>query len=140
MHIFALHIIDAVQGNQVFEKLLVDGVAPFDTFEKNLQARDKRSIEKIYAYMDDVANNKPLPQTKFKDVTPKKATVKEYEFKDGNLRVYAIAKPGGKIIIIGGTKNRQKKDFVTFRSLKAQYLEQENTKTAYYEKRRTPKK
>ena len=140
MHIFALHIIEAIQGNQVFEKLLVDGVAPFDTFENNIEESDKRSLEKIHLYMEDVANNKPLPKTKFRDITPKKERVKEYEFKDGNIRVYAISKYGGKIIVIGGYKNRQQKDIVSFRSLKAQYLEQENTKTTYDEKRRTPKK
>lgn len=61
----------------------------------------------------------------FKDVTPPKALVKEYEFKDGDLRVYGISKFGGKVIIMGGYKNRQKKDYRTFRSLKEQYLCQE---------------
>ena len=34
---FALQNIEAVQGKQTFEKLLVDGVAPFDTFEQGLE-------------------------------------------------------------------------------------------------------
>jgi putative component of toxin-antitoxin plasmid stabilization module len=121
---FALRIIDAVEGIQTFEKLLVDGIAPFDVFEKELEVQDRRSLEKIYFYMNEVANIRSLPNTKFKDVTPDKASVREYEFKEGNLRVYAIKKPGGKIIILGGYKNRQKKDYRTFRSLKQQYLEQ----------------
>ncbi|MBQ0077296.1 MAG: hypothetical protein KBS55_01500 [Bacteroidales bacterium] len=121
---FELEKIDAVQGNQTFEKLLVNGVAPFDEFEQQMEEQNRRSLEKIYYYMNEVANNKTLPNTKFKDVTPKNATVKEYEFKDGDLRVYGISKPGGKIIIIGGYKNRQKKDFKAFRSLKSQYLNQ----------------
>ncbi|MBO4817231.1 MAG: hypothetical protein J5498_02970 [Bacteroidales bacterium] len=127
---FALQNIDAIQGNQSFEKLLVDGVAPFDTFEKNLETKYRRNLEKIYFYMDEVANNRPLPNTKFKDVTPKKEKVKEYEFKDGDLRVYGISKFGGKIIILGGYKNQQKKDFKTFRSLKERYLAQENNKNS----------
>lgn len=139
---FALRNIEAVQGNQTFEKLLVDGVSPFDTFEQNLETKYKRSIEKIYFYMNEVANNRTLPNTKFKDVTPEKEKIKEYEFKDDDLRVYAISKYGGKIIILGGYKNQQKKDFKTFRSLKDQYLAQETetTKTKGNEKSRPPKK
>ncbi|MBQ5997002.1 MAG: hypothetical protein IJL64_03940 [Bacteroidales bacterium] len=131
---FALRKIDAVRGIQSFEKLIVDGVAPFDTFE-NLETKYRRILQKIYFYMNEVANNKTLPITKFKDVTPKKGAVKEYEFKDGDLRVYGISKFGGKIIILGGYKNQQKKDYRTFRSLKELYLKQILEKTRRYEKR-----
>ncbi len=137
---FALRNIEAVQGNQTFEKLVVDGVAPFDTFENELETKYKRSLEKIYFYMNEVANNRSLPNTKFKDVTPEKESVKEYEFKDGDLRVYGISKFGGKIIILGGYKNQQKKDYRRFRSLKEQYLKQETENTTRNEKSRTPKK
>ncbi|MBQ9387429.1 MAG: hypothetical protein IJU01_02075 [Lachnospiraceae bacterium] len=132
---FALRKIDAVRGIQSFEKLIVDGVAPFDTFENNLETKYRRNLQKIYFYMNEVANNKTLPITKFKDVTPKKGSVKEYEFKDGDLRVYGISKFGGKIIILGGYKNQQKKDYRTFRSLKELYLKQILEKTRRYEKR-----
>ena len=47
---FALKHIDAVQGKQSFEKLLVDGISPFDSFERNLESKDRRSIAKIYYY------------------------------------------------------------------------------------------
>ena len=137
---FTLQNIEAVQGKQTFEKLLVDGVAPFDTFEQGLEEQNKRSLEKIYFYMNEVANNRTLPNTKFKDVTLEKEKVKEYEFKDGDLRVYGISKFGGKIIIMGGYKNRQKKDFRTFRSLKEQYLSQETNNTTNNETGRTPEK
>ena len=90
--------------------------------------------------MNEVANIRTLPNTKFKDITPRKENVKEYEFKEGNLRVYAIKKFGGKIIILGGYKNRQKQDLRKFRSLKEQYLNQEIEKTNKDEKSRTPKK
>lgn len=124
MAIFALKMMGAVRGRQVFQKLLVNGIAPFDEFEKDLEDQDRRSLEKIYYYMNEVANNRTLPKTKFRDVTPQKERIKEYEFKDGDLRVYAISTFGGKIIIMGGYKNRQKKDFSAFRSLKRQFLEQ----------------
>lgn len=90
--------------------------------------------------MNEVANNRTLPNIKFKDVTPKTEKVKEYEFKDGNLRVYGISKYGGKIKILGGYKNQQKKDYRTFRSLKKQYLNQESNRSNNNEKSRTTKK
>ncbi len=137
---FALQNIEAVRGNQTFEKLVVDGIAPFDTFENKLESKYLKNLHKIYFYMEEVAKNRSLPNTKFKDITPKKEIVKEYEFKDGDLRVYGISKFGGKIIIIGGYKNQQKKDYRRFRSLKEQYLKQESQNTKCNEKRRTPKK
>ena len=97
-------------------------------------------MQKIYFYMEEVAKNMSLPDTKFKDVTPRKEKVKEYEFKDGDLRVYGISKTGGKIIILGGYKNRQEKDFKRFRSLKEQYLKQETEIAKHNEKSRASKK
>ncbi|MBR3287174.1 MAG: hypothetical protein IKI72_05075 [Bacteroidales bacterium] len=140
MSTFALGNIEAVKGTQSFEKLFVDGVAPFDIFEKHLEAKYRRCLEKIYFYMNEVANNRTLPYTKFRDITPKKEKVKEYEFKEGDLRVYGISKYGGKIIILGGYKNKQKKDYRTFRSMKEQFLRQETEKTKHYETIRTSEK
>ena len=124
MSTFALRRIEAVSGRQVFYMLLVDGAAQMDEFEATLTRAEKRSMAKIYFYMNEVANNRTLPVTKFRDITPHKANVKEYEFKDGDLRVYAIASYGGKIIVMGGYKNRQAKDIVAFRSMKNRYMKQ----------------
>lgn len=74
--------------------------------------------------MDLVANLQSLPETKFKDITPAKETVKEYEFKSKNLRAYAFhIKKTGKIVAYWGFKNSQKKDIVKFQSIKKQYLQ-----------------
>ncbi len=77
----------------------------------------------MISYMEYAANGSSLTQEKFKDVTPDGELVKEYEFKSKHLRVYAIKKPNGKIIILGGFKNTQKADFKLFRSIKQQYLD-----------------
>ncbi|MGD2034172.1 MAG: hypothetical protein PVF73_03890 [Bacteroidales bacterium] len=122
---FALERIDCIEGKQVFEKLLIDDQCQFDEFEKEISKNDKLYSElgKIYSYMEFVANGESLPATKFKDITPKKKKIKEYEFKSKNLRVYAIKKEKGKIIILGGFKNRQKRDIRKFRSIKQRYIE-----------------
>lgn len=72
--------------------------------------------------MEYLGNNGSLPKTKFRVVTPTGEKVKEYEFKSKHLRIYAIQKMNGKIIILGGYKNKQHKDFLRFRSLKKQLL------------------
>ena len=56
MSTFALKKMDAVQGKQSFEMLVVDGVAPFEIFEKSLEVKDQKSLQKIYIYMLEVAN------------------------------------------------------------------------------------
>jgi len=122
---FALEKIKAIEGAQTFDKLLIDNECQFDNFEEGLKNNDKLLTElgKIYGYMEDVANGRSLPVNKFKDITPTKELVKEYEFKSKNLRVYAIKKENGKIIILGGYKNKQKKDIRKFRSIKRRFLE-----------------
>lgn len=71
---------------------------------------------------------KVLIASKLRDITPEKESIKEYEFKTKNLRVYAIKTKDGKVIVLGGYKNRQKKDLKKFRSLKKRYLDHKQLK------------
>ncbi|MBQ3619671.1 MAG: hypothetical protein II939_16115 [Bacteroidales bacterium] len=118
MSTFALEKLEGVEGRQRFEKLVVDGVAPFDVFEQNVASAYKSELIGIYAVMNDVANLKSVPQTKFHPYSDGKDGLREFEFKSKHLRVYAVEQKGGKIIIIGGTKATQKKDEAEFRRLK----------------------
>ncbi len=127
MPTFALEKIDAVRGQQQFDKLIVDGKCPFDEFVEGLEEQYKGEMAGIYNHMQDVANLKKLPPKKFHfyDNDKKKKRkdgVREFEFKSKHLRVYGITKPGGKIIITGGTKAKQKADQSEFRRLKNLYL------------------
>ena len=122
---FALRKIEAINGRQEFDKLLVDERCPFDDFEAGLEEQYKQEMAGIYHYMQDVANLKPLPDTKFHFYDKNKKrhdSVREFEFKSKHLRVYGITQPNGKIIITGGTKARQKQEQNEFRKLKNQYL------------------
>lgn len=125
MPIFELRKIETVQAKQEFDELVIDGIGQLDSFELLIKTKYKRyktEYEMLFRYMEYVANGNLLPDTKFKDVTPTGELVKEYEFKSKHLRVYAIKKPNGKIIILGGLKTTQMADFKRFRSLKLQYL------------------
>ncbi len=126
MHIFALKSLKSITGKQNIELLIENDVCFFEEFEKLIKERQTKynnELGKVLQILERLANNKSLPNTKFKDITPQKEIVKEYEIKSRNLRVYLIKKTDGKIIVLGGFKNRQKRDIKRFRSLKSRYLE-----------------
>ncbi len=122
---FALKEMNEINGEQDFKKLSIDDNCQFDDFEKEIKdtKRYYSELAGIYLYMERAANNASLPDTKFKDITPDGEKVKEYEFKSKHLRVYAIKGDGGKIIILGGYKNKQKRELKKFRGIKKRYLE-----------------
>ncbi len=122
MSTFALKNIDAVVGKQTFDKLIVDGVSLLDEFEDNVEDIYKSEIPGLYASMNQIANLKSLPQTKFHPYSDGTDGCREFEFKSKHLRIYAIEKPGGKIVVLGGTKANQDKDQSKFRKIKEQYL------------------
>ena len=108
---FALEEIDSIRGKQIFSKLIMDGICLFDEFASKLEEQYKS------------ANLQSLPDTKFRELKGGKGDVKEYEFKSRHLRVYVMQQKGGKIIVIGGYKNNQSKDILSFRSIKKQFLD-----------------
>ena len=78
--------------------------------------------------MNAVANLSPVPYEKFHFYDDGKDGIREFEFKSKHLRVYGITQHDGKLIILGGTKVKQKDDEVEFRRLKRLYLAQINKK------------
>jgi hypothetical protein len=121
---FALKEIDAINGKQTFDKLFINNSCQFDEFEEIVQEKQnyRSELGTIYRYMEYLANGNTLPEKHFKDITPKNQSVKEYEFRSKHLRVYAIKKENGKIIILGGFKSNQPFDLNKFRKIKKEYL------------------
>ncbi|OIN56473.1 hypothetical protein [Arsenicibacter rosenii] len=125
MAVFSLKRIDAIKARQEVDELVIDGIGQLKAFEKEINEKHERyktELEMLYVYMEFVAQGQSLNDTKFRDITPHGETVKEYEFKSKHLRIYAIKKPNGKIVLLGGLKTTQKADFKRFRSIKEQYL------------------
>lgn len=121
---FALKKIRAVKGKINFYDLCIDGEKQFKSFCDSLEEIHNSEKTQLYARLDYIAQLKSLPKTKFRDLTPKKEDVKEFEIKTKNLRVYLIKiKQTGNVVVLGGHKNTQKKDIPKFRSLKKQYLD-----------------
>ncbi|NBW35874.1 MAG: hypothetical protein EBR30_12800 [Cytophagia bacterium] len=120
---FALGDIPEVKGQIKFKKLIIDGVCQYDEFCRQIE-RDgnlKKQLIGIVSNMNQVAQMKRLPKEKFKDITPEKELVKEFEIKKGDLRVYII-KDQGHIVVLGGKKGSQHEDIRQFRSIKSRYL------------------
>lgn len=119
MHSFALKKIEAIKGGQIFYSLVKNDCCTLSHFENELEEKYKSEFRSIIAYMDLVANGQSLPSNKFKDITPVKSDIKEYEFKSKHLRIYCIhLKKTGKIVACCGYKNQQKNDIKKFRSTK----------------------
>jgi putative component of toxin-antitoxin plasmid stabilization module len=130
MHIFALKSIEGIVSKQQVDMLVENEVCYFEEFETELKTRKNQKfineLGHVFTIVERLANCESLPQKKFKDITPRKETVREYEIKTKNLRVYLIKKTNGKIIVLAGFKNRQKGDIRKFRNIKSRYLEYKN--------------
>ena len=125
MSIFVLKKLEAVTGKQQFFELVVDGKSQFDSYCQKVKENNQYYSEllKIFTLMNLVAQLKMLPKTKFRDITPAKEDVKEYEFKSAHLRIYAFhVEKTGKVVAYGGYKNSQDDDIARFRSFKSRYF------------------
>ena len=127
MYKFALNKIKAISGKQQFYDLLIDGVSQHEQFISEIENNKQYYSEHktILSYMDHVANLKRiLPKKKFRNITPSKENIKEYEFKSEHLRAYVFhLEKTGKIVTLWGYKNSQKKDLKKFRAFKKLYIE-----------------
>lgn len=125
---FELRRLEIIDGRQSFEKLIVDGRDLLQEFEQSLEERYRSEMRTIYAWMQMVADLNPVPGTIYHPLSAGKDGIREYEFKSKHLRVYAFAKPNGKIVVTGGKKKSQRKDIKRLRELKIQFIKylQEN--------------
>jgi hypothetical protein len=140
MPTFDLKKITLIDGKQTFYQLTIDDIPNFegatteeeknerktgvlDLYEQELEAMYMKDIEMIYAYMNMVANNAQIPGKKYHDLDrDKNDPHPDFEFKHGDLRLYGVKIPGGKIIFLGGYKNNEEKNIRRLRSLKKQYF------------------
>jgi hypothetical protein len=134
---FVTKTIEAIHGGrQRFEQLVIlpddtdlskinvnQQVGIWEIYEQSLEDKYAGSFRGLQAIMDLVANLQSVPKDKFRDITPKKEAVKEFEFKYQDLRAYAIKIPNGKLVLLGGFKNNQADDITAFRALKRRYLD-----------------
>lgn len=122
---FALKQIDEIVGRFKIFKLLVNHRCEYDEFERQIETEGSYSSElvTIQTRLQEIADGKLLPKEKFRNITPKKELVKEYEIKTRHLRVYLFHEENtGKVVVCGGKKTTQQKDIDHFRRIKKEYL------------------
>lgn len=125
---FELKKLGPVVGKQQFYCLVVDKINQYDDFFELIKDNSQYVSEHktILTYMNLVSNlHGLLPKQKFREITPAKDKVKEYEFKSKHLRAYVFKmEKTGQIVAYWGFKNQQNEDIRKFRSIKALYLKQ----------------
>ncbi len=109
MNKFAFHKMDEVKGIIPFYKLEMDESILLNEFENEIANNSKylSQFRAALSWMEEVANKKTIPDTKFKPLDRGKEATGVFEFKTKNLRIYGMSLPGGKIIIFGGYKNNK---------------------------------
>jgi len=121
---FTLKKLNGVRGPIPFSMLEIDGTCPFEEFCTQIASEGnlKKQLVTALSRMDQIANMQMLPKEKFRDITPRKEMVKEFEIKTADLRIYLI-KEAGHIVVLGGRKTKQSDDIKKFRSIKSRYLQ-----------------
>lgn len=124
MNKFALRRLKQIKGRIPFSVLEIDNNCQFLDFCAQIEKDGslKKQLVTVFARMDQLARMERLPVQKFRDITPRKETIKEFEIKTPDLRIYLI-KEEGHIIILGGMKSKQGNDIRVFRSIKQRYLQ-----------------
>jgi putative component of toxin-antitoxin plasmid stabilization module len=125
MSIFGLKEISEITGKIKFFKLLNGDECEFDEFWSEIikEGNLASELNTIQSRMQLVSEMKPMPKEKFKDITPNGDSIKEYEIKTPNLRVYLFHEHlKGRIVVCGGKKGSQNSDIKHFRNIKKQYF------------------
>ena len=122
---FALHYLEEFTGRLKIFKLVVNERCEYDEFERQIETEGSYSSElvTIQTRLHEISDGKLLPKEKFRNITPKKELIKEYEIKTRHLRVYMFHEDKtGRIIVCGGKKTSQPKDINRFRRIKMDFF------------------
>lgn len=113
MRNFELKKFESIVGKQDFYDLKINGLSQYEEFNKIINTdylAYKTEVFTMFSYMDLVSNLKTLPKTKFREITPKKDNIKEYEIKSKHIRVYLFhVENSGKIVAYWGLKKKSKR-------------------------------
>ena len=118
---FAVESFDSVRDNGKirFYKVLIDGEAQIDSFEKEI-SKDKalkKEWKKVLTCMDYVAEtNGILPSKKLNSIKDDGKEI-AIEFKSSSLRIYCFKIDPNVFVILGGYKKDQKEDIKKLKRL-----------------------
>lgn len=119
MAIFEIRKIEEIRARNDCYYLVKNGKNLYAEAEEKIR-RDggyDSELAKIQTRLEMVANEKRLPQSKYRRLQSGL-----FEIKTRNLRAYLFHETGtGKILVMLGKKNSQKKDIPKFKSIVEQY-------------------
>ncbi len=108
-----------------FYKMLFDDKCLFDEFVNAVNSvnTDKGHFVSLVKWLDCYSPNLYMPKTKIRHIED--AGRKDiFEFKKGNLRIYAILQKPNVFVILGGYKNNQKNDIKHIKKLMSELPQQ----------------
>lgn len=112
---FSLHLSQVIPKNTkiVVYELCKNGKSLFEEFYEEAEQDPIlfSNTTKALRIIEDTANLKLRPRTKFRQIENSKLDCKLYEAKANDVRIYLFEeKKTGRVIVLGGTKGNQKKD------------------------------
>lgn len=125
MSTFTTKLVEEIKARELVLQLVIDGVGQLDLFESQLNGTTyKGEFISLLAFIQHFANG-GNPGRKVKYLKGVKDSATEFEFIGKHLRIYAIQRPGKKIIIFGGLKKAadSSDNIAKFRAIKKAYLE-----------------
>jgi hypothetical protein len=126
---FVTKAVEQIKAREVVEQLFVHGKGQLDALEEALVGTTyKGEFIGLIAFIQHFANG-GTPGKKVKYLRDNEGCT-EFEFISKHLRIYAIQRPGKKIIIYGGFKKAadSSDNIATFRAIKKEYLQSLNQK------------
>ena len=106
---------------------IIEKTGQLDIFEEETKSQYSRQYSRILYVLELAASGTLLPKEKFRVYNaPSSITLRVYECKAGDLRLYVAQMKSGKVIVLGGMKNRQKADFRQLNSLLKRLQKLEN--------------
>ena len=100
--------------------LIKDHLNLFLIFYEGIESKYQSKLNTIIARIELFSNQQPMPPNKFRCLNPKQKGIKEYEFKNDDLRVYAFKLKSMFVIAFGGYKNNQSNDIIKLKSITKQ--------------------
>jgi hypothetical protein len=129
MHKFDTRKVDAINGKELVEELLIDGKSQIDSFEDELKGSTYLSeLEDLLVFIEHIANG-GNPGRKMKILKKPTPGGTEFEFISKHLRLYAVQMPSKKIILFGGKKKAADShdNIAEFRRVKEKFINSTNS-------------
>ena len=126
---FAEELIEVKNAVDHYYKLIVNGKCLIDEFwaETKKSGNLEIDLDRTQKIIEDLSQGKEVPAGTIKELKgrPKNDKIKDYEIRGKRIRLYFVKNIKGKILIIGGVKDKKKQieQIKRMRGIKKRYFE-----------------